>query len=122
MSIQFKNVLVFLGLLVVGIVGFFAARGSMLGYLFAHAGAVAITGLLACAAAAIAKSKGYRYGPAFAVTLLLPLFLGALGVCLLYFAQENATTLACGGSVSLAGSVLVVLGYAVWRRKAVPSA
>ena len=106
--------LLFLGLLVVGTAGYFMNRGLLVGYISAHIAALGVIGLLGIAAGHLARRKGYHYWKAFLFALSLPILLGLLAVFAFYFLKGSIN---CGGSVSLAVALVILLGCFLAKRK-----
>ncbi len=109
--------LISLGLLIVGTAGYFSLRGYWFFYLFAHAGALGVMGLLGVAAGSIARKKGYDFTKAFYTGFVIPIVLGLIAVFVVRYAGGEGTPFYCGGSVSLAAAILIIVGYLLVRRK-----
>ena len=103
--------LLFLGLLSVSFVGYFALREHWIGFIFGHTAALSIMGFYGCLAGAIAKKKGYSYGRAFQIGFFLPIILGGISAFLFVPSGERSLPLTCGGWVSLAAGIVVVISY-----------
>jgi hypothetical protein len=73
-------------------------------------GGLGILGVLGSFAGLIAIKKGYIYLKAFSLGLIIPTLLGIIPVFLF-------KPVPCGGSVSLAVSVLIVLYYSIAKRR-----
>jgi len=106
--------LLFLGLLIIGVIGYFALRNLGIDFIFAHVGGFGIIGLFGCLAGIISKKKGYDYWQAFLLGLFLPLILGFIAVLLIFPPDPE---LACGGSVSLGASILIVIFYSFAKHR-----
>ncbi len=106
-----KVQLLFLGLLSIGFVGYFAMRESWIGFIFAHTAAISIMGFFGCLAGAIAQKKGFRYRKAFQIGFFLPIILGGISAFLFVPAGRGNLPLTCGGWVSLATGIFVVGAY-----------
>ncbi|MEW6411908.1 MAG: hypothetical protein AB1483_05475 [Candidatus Zixiibacteriota bacterium] len=104
-------------LFAVGAVGWVGFRGQMAGYIFAHVGAVGVVGLLGVAMGFIAKKKGRDFITAFLLGWLVPIVLGVAAVFAVCLVGGPGTPIYCGGSVSLAVSVLMIVVYSLLRRK-----
>lgn len=104
-------------LLVIGVAGYFTLRGHWLFYGFAHTGAVGLIGLFGIAAGSIARIKGRDYNLAFWLGFLTPVVLGIAAVLVVRFAGGPGTPFYCGGSVSLAAAVLILISYSVVRKR-----
>lgn len=109
--------LLFLGLLSISFIGYFALRELWIGFIFAHAAALGIMGFYGCLAGAIAKRKGYGYGRAFQIGFLLPIILGGISAFLFVPSEQRGLPLTCGGWVSLAAGILVVISYSFVKKK-----
>ena len=105
-----KVQLLFLGLLIIGVIGYFALRNLGINNVFAHIGGLGIIGLLGSLAGIIAKKKGYGYWKAFLFGLFLPILMGVIAVLL-------PQTFSCGGSPSLAAALLIIIIYSLIKRK-----
>ncbi len=114
---EIRILVVLLCLFVVGVAGWIVLRGQMVGYIFAHVGAFGVVGLLGVAAGYIAKKKGRDFIKAFMLGLLVPIVLGVAAVFAVCLFQGPGTPIYCGGSVSLAVSVLMIIGYLLMKRK-----
>ena len=106
-----KVQLLFLGLLSISFVGYFALRKLWIGFIFGHTAALSIMGFYGCLAGAIAKKKGYSYGRAFQIGFFLPIILGAISAFLFAPESERGLPLTCGGWVALAAGIVVVISY-----------
>lgn len=109
--------LLFLGLLSISFVGYFALRELWIGFVFAHAAALGIMGFYGCLAGAIAKKKGYSYGRAFQIGFFLPMILGGISAFLLVPSGQRGLPLTCGGWVALATGIVVVISYSFVKKK-----
>jgi hypothetical protein len=109
-KIDGRILLLFLGLLIIGIIGYFALRNLWIGSIFAHIGGLGIIGLLGSLTGILAKKKGYDYWKVFLLGLILPIFLGVIAVLL-------TQTYSCGGSVSLAAALFILIIYSFTKRK-----
>ena len=98
--------------LIISITGFLASDNQWIDYIFAHLGGVSIVGLLGCCAGVIARKKGYGYWNAFLLGSFLPIILGFIAVLLF---QPTS----CGGSVSLAVAVLIVIIFSLLKPRVV---
>jgi hypothetical protein len=113
--LEHKLHLILLGLLSFSFLGFFALRHLWIGLVFAHTAALGIMGFYGCLAGAIAKHKGYRYWRAFQIAFLLPIILGAISAFI--FVPEGRLPLTCGGWVSLGAGILILVIYALIKKK-----
>jgi hypothetical protein len=108
LAVESRVLLFFLGLLIVGAIGYLALRGPLIGSIFAHVGGSGVIGLLAGLAGTIAKKKGFSYWKALLLGFILPVVLGVIAVLLVQ-------SMSCGGSVSLVVALLIVIIYSVIR-------
>jgi hypothetical protein len=109
--------LLFLGLLSISFIGYFALRELWIGFIFAHVAGLGIMGFYGCLAGAIAKKKGYSYGRAFQIGFFLPIILGGISAFLFVPSGQRGLPLTCGGWVSLATGVVVVISYSFVKKK-----
>jgi len=116
-SLESKVQLVFLGLLSISFVGYFALREHWIGFIFGHTAALSIMGFYGCLAGAIAKKKGYSYGRAFQIGFFIPIILGGISAFLFVPLGERSLPLTCGGWVSLAAGIVVVISYLFVKKK-----
>ncbi len=110
-SLESKLHLLFLGLLSISFVGYFALRKLWIGFIFGHIAALSIMGFYGCLAGVIAKKKGYGYGRAFLIGFFVPIILGAISAFLFVPESESGLPLTCGGWVALAAGIVVVISY-----------
>jgi hypothetical protein len=115
--LESKIHLLFLGLLSISFVGYFALQKLWIGIIFGHTAALSIMGFYGCLAGAIAKKKGYSYGRAFQIGFFLPIILGVISAFLFVPSGERSLPLTCGGWVSLAAGIVVVLTYFFIKKK-----
>jgi hypothetical protein len=104
-----------LGLIIVGFGGGLALRDGWLSFVLYHIGGLGAAGLLACAAAAIARRKGYDYWRAWLLACLLPVLLGLIAAYLVPPGDNGSRPAACGGSVTLALGLIFIAVWAVVR-------
>jgi len=116
-SFESKLHLLFLGLLSIGFVGYFALRKLWIGFVLGHAAALGIMGFYGCLAGAIAKKKGYSYGRAFQIGFFLPIILGGISAFLFLPSGPRGLPLTCGGWVSLAAGIVVVISYSFLKKR-----
>jgi heme/copper-type cytochrome/quinol oxidase subunit 4 len=109
-----KILLLFLLVLITSIAGYFATNSEWLNYTFAHLGGSAIVGLLGCCAGIVAMKKGYGFWKAFLIGFFLPIILGFVAVFLIQ-------PMSCGGTVSLAAAVFILIIYSFVKRRMVTS-
>jgi hypothetical protein len=104
--------LIFLVLLIVSIIGYFSSDSNWLEFTFAHLGGLFIVGFMGHCSGIIAMKKGYNYWKAFSMGFFLPIGIGFTPVFLF-------KSISCGGSISLAVALLIVLSYLVVKRRVV---
>lgn len=106
--------------LIIGCIGYFSIpRGHPIFYISAHMGALGLLGVIGWSSGLLAKKKGRNFSTAFFLGSLLPIAAGIIAVAIFLIIQGR---LYCGGSVSLAAALLVVLVYALISRKTLPRA
>lgn len=114
--------LIALGLLIVGTIGYFALHNFPVMYLFAHMGALGVIGLFGVLTGFISEKKGRSFWWAFSLNFYLPIILGLLAVFLVYFMKGGENAIYCGGSISLAVAILLVISYLLVRKRNVTPA
>lgn len=102
--------LLFLTLLIISAIEYFAVGNHSVKYFFAHFGALNIIGLLGCGVGAIAKKKSYSYWKAFFTAVILPIISGVAVVLFI-------PSVTCGGSFCLAVALLLVIVYSLLQRR-----
>jgi hypothetical protein len=114
-SLEKQVLLVSLGVLIVGCIGYFVLpRGPLIFYVFAHVGALGLLGLIGGAVGILARKKGRGYLTALLLGSLLPIVSGLVAVAMIRGEKP------CGGSVSLAVAALVVLAHLFTKKKTLP--
>lgn len=108
-----KILLLSLILLVLGVSGYILIDGLPFNYIFAHIGGLGIFGLLSCLAGFVANKKGYSYWKAFLICLISSIMSGIIAVGIV----NGLGGRGCGGSVSLAIALIVIIFYSVARQK-----
>ena len=106
-----------LGLIVIGFGGGLLLGEGWRSFVLYHIGGLGATGLLACASAAIARSKGYGFWRAWLLALFLPMLVGLIAAYLVPPGDDESRPAACGGSVSLALGLIFIAGWAILRRR-----
>ena len=109
-KMEIRILVLFLGLFVICIIGYFVFHDHSIRFVFAHLGGLGIIGLLGCLTGIIAKMKGYSYWQAFLFGLIIPIFFGVLAVLL--FEPSS-----CGGSTSLGVALLILIIYTIIKRR-----
>ena len=118
--IENRMPLLFLGMLIISIVGFFAFEGRWMTIIINHLGGLSIVGLFACLTGFIAKKKGKDHRKAFFIGVLLPIFLGIAVFILVFFSTDM---IYCGGGIVLLTSLLIIIAYSFTKKeKSVSSA
>ena len=74
-------------------------------------------GFYGCLTGAIAKKKGYNYWRAFQIGFFLPIILGGISAFLFVPESERGLPLTCGGWVSLAAGIVVVISYSFIKKR-----
>lgn len=115
-SLERNIPLLFLGLLSISFIGYFALREHWIGFIFAHIAALSIMGFYGCSAGAIAKMKGYSYWRAFQIGFILPIILGVISAFLLPAGPRNLP-LTCGGWTSLVVGIIIIVSYAFLKQR-----
>ena len=108
-----RGFMIFGGLLVIGVAGYFVFSIQWLRYIFAHLGGLGIMGFLGLLAGTVATCKGYGFRRAFLLGFALPILLGVLAVIIVHFSGGRG----CGGIVSLAAAILVIVLYCFAKNK-----
>ncbi len=115
--LESKIQLLFLGLLSISFIGYFALQKLWIGFIFAHTAALSIMGFYGCLTGAIANKKGYSYIRAFQIGFFLPIILGGISAFFLVPSGERDSPLTCGGWVSLAAGIVIVISYSIIKKK-----
>lgn len=100
----------FLGLFVIGAVGYIAMHNPSMDLVFAHLGGLGIIGFLGDLTGIIAKKKGYSYWKVFGFGLFLPICVGVITVLM-------SEPFSCGGSPSLGAALLILVIYSFVKRR-----
>ena len=107
--------------MIVGSAGYFTIPCSFWAFLvFAHIGTLGVMGSLGCAAAGLAKKKYLSYWRAFFWGFLIPIIVGIVAVLIFLMGKDGA--LYCGGLPSLIVAGLVILFFALTRKRPLPDA
>ena len=121
MSIKKTLLLTSIGVLVVGVAGYFLIpRGHWAFYFFAHLGALGVMGLSGSLAGALADWKSRSFVTGFAIGAILPIVVGLTVVFGTMWGVEGQVF--CGGSVCLGTSLLIAVAYLLVTRKTVKAA
>jgi hypothetical protein len=115
--LESKVHLLFLGLLSISFIGYFVFQKLWIGFVFAHIAALSIIGFYGCLAGTLAKKKGYYYWRAFQIGFFVPIVLGGISAFLLVPSVERSLPLTCGGWISLASGIVVVIYYSLVKKK-----
>ena len=105
-SLETRIFLIFSVVLVIGIIGYFSFHNTLSEYIFAHVGGLGILGLFAGLSGIIAKKKSRNYWKTFMLSFFLSIILGIIAVVLVFLSQG---IMYCGGSVSLAVAVIILI-------------
>jgi len=108
--------LLFLGVLSVSFIGYFALRSHWIGFAFGHLAAISIMGFYGSLAGYIARKKGLSYGFAFKIGFFIPIILGIISAFLLVD-EGSRLPLTCGGWTALAAGIVVALVYLFLPKK-----
>ncbi len=118
-SLEKRILLLSLGFLIVGSVGYFSLhREVWIFYVFAHLGALGVMGLFGSVAGILARKKHRGYWTAFSLGSVLPIISGIVAVFIFLLGEESR--LYCGGSVSLVVAVLMIVFYLLPKKKTTP--
>lgn len=110
LTLENKVLMLFIGLSLVGIIGYIESTNDLLSFIFAHAGGLGIIGIIGSLTANIAKNKGYSYLITIVSGIILPVSLG-------FFTFILLEKISCGGSPSLAGSLLILIIFSFKKSK-----
>ena len=119
MKNEIKILFLFCGLMIAGTAGYLLYKNLLAGYIFAHAGALGLIGIIACFTGIIARKKGLNFWKTLAVGLILPIILGIGFVLITYYTGEQGAPMVCGGAVSLAVAILTLISFTLVRKKTV---
>ena len=100
---------------VVGTGGYFIYYGSWLKYVFAHIGALGLTGLYGFVAGKLAESKGCGFLLPFIKVTSVAILLSSIAA-ILWPVMFNRGDMPCGGAATLLISIIGTLYYAVRRK------
>ena len=114
--IEKRMLLISISLFITGSIGYFSInRDLWVFYLFAHTGALGVLGLFGSLAGTLARRKFRGFWTAFSLGCLLPIISGIVAVLIFRIGVDGH--LYCGGSVSLAVALLVIVFYTLVRNK-----
>ena len=113
---RFKVILFSLIALIIGLTGYFAFLNHWIRYIFAHVGALGVIGLFAWLAGTIAAGKGLSDKRAVLLGFFPPVILGIIAVYIVDPPKEGVIPSSCGGIVSLAVALTVVIIYLVLKK------
>lgn len=108
-STERRIILLAIVAITLGSLGFLISGRSPEGYLFAHVGGLGILSLFGSLSGYLARKKGYRFGKAYFWGFVFPAIAGIVAVGIIHLAGGGG----CGGIVSLAVALAVVIVYAV---------
>jgi len=114
---EYRVASIALALALIGFAGGYALADTPLGFTLFHLGGLGVLGLLASAAGAIAKKKGFSYWPAFLYDLSPAIVLGVIFAFLASPSGAEGRPAACGGSVSLVVALAILATWAFKRRR-----
>lgn len=103
--------------LIFGLIGYFIFLSHWLRYIFIHIGALGILGFFACFAGVIADRKGLNYRKAVLFGFFPPIVIGIIADYLVDPPRANGLPSSCGGIVSLAVALIVVIIYLTAKKK-----
>jgi len=115
--IENKINLIFLGLLSISFVGYFALQKFWIGFIFAHIAALSIMGFYGCLAGTIAKKKGYNYWKTLSIGFFSPIILGGISAFLFHPEGNRGLPLTCGGWISLVTGIAIITFYSFVKKK-----
>ena len=112
-----KNILLlFILCFVLGFAGLFVFGLQLLGYIFAHIGALGLLGFLGIGTAHLASKKGYNKKIAFNLGFSVAIFAGIIASVIAFLFGDN-NRLVCGGAASLIASFIVLSIYLLLKPK-----
>jgi hypothetical protein len=94
-----------------GLIGYFAFFNQWIRYIFAHVGALGIISFFAWLAGNIAAKKGLNVKRAVLLGFFPPVILGIIAVYIVGPPKEGVIPSSCGGIVSLAVALTIVIIY-----------
>jgi len=112
-TVQNRLLLISVVIIILGIVGYFIFRNFWIAYIFAHLGGLGVMVPFGCWAGWVAKKKGYGFWLAYSLGFLLPVILGILTTFWVHLTGGGG----CGGIVSIAVALIVVIGYYLVKDK-----
>jgi hypothetical protein len=104
-----KVLFIFPGLLIISIIVYFTFDNLWTDFIFGHLGGLGIVGILGGFTAIIASRKGYSYWNVFLFGFIYPIIFGVFFAFVIY-------PLSCGGSVSIAVALLIVIFYSLVKK------
>jgi len=105
---------VFLGFLVISIIGHFLLNDHWTIIITNHLGGLGIIGLFAYLTGFIAKRKNYNYWKVIRISILLPIIIGLIAVIIV---SLRINFIYCGGGFSLLTSLILVIIYSIIKKK-----
>jgi hypothetical protein len=111
--------LISLGLLIIGFAGGYAVDHPTLRFMLHHLGGLGAVSLLASGAAAIAVKRGYGYRGAYLAAFTPAVAVGIVAAYLVPPGPGAGRPAACGGSVSLGIGLIVLIYWAIFKRRIV---
>ncbi len=112
-SLERRILLLAIGVIILGFLGYVFSGHSPAGYFFSHAGGLGILGLFGSLSGSLARKKGYGYWPAYFWGFAFPAIVGIISVVVVHSLGGSG----CGGIVSLATALVVIVVYALIKRR-----
>jgi hypothetical protein len=112
-SLRRRMILLAIGVIILGFIGYVFSGHSRVGYVFAHAGGLGILGLFGSLSGSLARKKGYGYWPAFFWGFAFPAVIGIISVVVVHSLGGGG----CGGIVSLAAALVVIIVYVLVKHR-----
>ncbi len=112
-SRESRMLLIAIGVIILGFLGYVFSGHSPAGYFFSHAGGLGILGLFGSLSGHLARKKGYGYWPAYFWGFAFPAAIGIISVVVVHSLGGGG----CGGIVSIAAAMVVIVVYALVKRR-----
>lgn len=113
-NLERRILLLAIGVIILGFIGYVFSGHSWVGYVFSHAGGLGILSLFGSLSGHLARKKGYGYWPAYFWGFAFPAAIGIISVVVVHSLGGGG----CGGIVSLAaGIVIVIFCYCLKNRQ-----
>lgn len=104
-------------LLLLGFITGYTVKSESYSLIMYHVGGLGAVGILSCIAGAIARKKGYGFVRPFMLSLLLSFVIGLISAFYIPGAQNESSSIACGGSVSLGIGLLFIVIWLLARNR-----